>query len=418
MSPTVRFRSQPSDDDQSVGEFLREVLTDPTIDSLDVVAAWVRFRGIGRLRPELEDFRARGRSRIIVGIDEDGATRPGLIGALRAFSEAYVYHAPARGTFHPKLYLASGASKARLLVGSSNFTPGGLFFNDEVSLEAEFELPGEDTEEALLRSRAYIADLLGDESVCQRLTEGLVEQMAADPRCRVAASERRTRPAYQETPEGADGDDVDEDAGEEVAALPAPLFGASQRARPQVPPLSAEARAELAELEGPAAPPATQPPGPATQLPGPASGPTVVESWSKVLARGDAQQPANPATNPTGVLRLNQAGHHDSTGQLINHLTWFRTVLFSTAAWTPSIDAHGNPIELASVPMDVVVRNVPLGTMSFVVDHGPHREAGQGNVPTILHWGTLLPTLRAADHHGDRVTISRFSDGSYRLEIG
>src|SRR5258708_16393235 len=93
MVPVIRFSGQPSDDDTSAGEALRRLLTDPVITEITIVVGWVRYRGLGRLRTELAAFVARGgHSRIILGIDEGGATRPGLLGALRSFTEAYVFH--------------------------------------------------------------------------------------------------------------------------------------------------------------------------------------------------------------------------------------------------------------------------------------------------------------------------------------
>jgi hypothetical protein len=393
------------------------------------VVAWVRYRGLGRLREELGAFSARGgESRIILGIDEGGATRPGLLGALRSFTEAYVFHDRSGGTFHPKIYLAEGDTKAVLRVGSSNLTPGGLFFNDEASLEIEFDLPADANEAALVGVHEYIDHLLGDGEACKPLSEELIEQLVEDPRYRVSGTERRTRRTDVPLPPGAEEEDVTaDDEGEEPAeeGVP-PLFGTSTRHRSSIPGLSAGARAELAELEKeedgatagtpPVAPPPQPPAPPAAATPPspgtPPGGPTIVESWSKELSRADAQQPTSPGTNPTGVLRLSKAGHD------INWRTWFRQLLYGSATWAATTDSHGNPTETATIPMEVSILGVSHGAVNVRVDHAPHREAGQHNVPTILHWGTTLGAiLRATDYTGRKVSLSWMSDGSYRLEI-
>jgi hypothetical protein len=220
------------------------------MESLSVVVAWVRFRGVARLKPELEAFRERAHSLIILGLDEGGATRPGLFAALRGFSDAYVYHAPEAGTFHPKVYLAEGPSKASLFVGSTNMTPGGLYFNDEASLEAEFALPRETDEPALRDARAYIHRLLADTTTCRPLTEELIEELSSDPRYRVSGHERRGRKIHRDLPPGAEEDDIAEDDAPDVeGSAGEPIFGRSIRGRPHVPPLSQEALAELRELE-------------------------------------------------------------------------------------------------------------------------------------------------------------------------
>ena len=252
--PVVRFRAQPAEgDDPSAGESLRQLLGDPAITSITVVVAWVRYRGLGRLKAEVADFAARGgHSRIILGIDEGGATRPGLFGAMRGFTEAYVFHDRSGGTFHPKIYLGEGDTKAILRVGSSNLTPGGLFFNDEASLEAEFELPADQDEPALVGVHAYVDGLLADHQACKQLTEDLIDELVADPRYRVSGNERRTRRTDVPLPPGAEEEDVTADEEGEAPApedVP-PVFGTSDRARTRVPALSEEARAELAELEG------------------------------------------------------------------------------------------------------------------------------------------------------------------------
>jgi hypothetical protein len=59
---------------------------------------------------------------------------------LNVFDRVHVVHDPGGRTFHPKLYLVEGPARATLLVGSSNATAGGLYFNFEASLEAIFEL--------------------------------------------------------------------------------------------------------------------------------------------------------------------------------------------------------------------------------------------------------------------------------------
>ncbi len=266
--PQIRFHAQPAGAGGSAGEFLRGVLGDPSVNSLSIVVAWVRFRGVARLQPELDAFRARAHSRIVVGLDEGGATRPGLFAAVRSFSEAYVYHSPQAGTFHPKVYLAEGPAKASLFVGSTNMTPGGLYFNDEASLEATFDLPQDQDEPALIDARSYIAELLGDRGACHPLTEELIERLVTTPRYRVSGHERRRHRPSRELPPGADADDLGEsDSTEDDGADRELIFGPSNRPRVTVPRLSQAALEELTNLEvgtseppedAPTAPPDTQ----------------------------------------------------------------------------------------------------------------------------------------------------------------
>ena len=131
------------------------------------------------------------------------------------------------------------------------------------------------------------------------------------------------------------------------------------------------------------------------------------------MTRSDAQQ-VSASSNPTGVLRLTQENPE------INHLTWFRQTLFrAPVVWRPDVDQRGNPIEVADVPFHVRINGQDRGTMVLKVDHGPHREAQQGNVPTIVHWGRgLAADLRANDYSGQILVLERLDGGEYRLAIG
>ncbi|MBI3416720.1 MAG: hypothetical protein HY043_15620 [Verrucomicrobia bacterium] len=51
----------------------------------------------------------------------------------------YLYNEPTR-TFHPKLYLFANASEAALIIGSSNWTQGGLQRNVEVNVVLRLDL--------------------------------------------------------------------------------------------------------------------------------------------------------------------------------------------------------------------------------------------------------------------------------------
>ena len=370
MPPSLDFRGQPFDDDDTVAAFIERATLDPSITHLTIVVAWARFRGLVRVRNHLDRFNARGGAlRIILGIDEGGATRPGLLLAEKVAGEAYVFHEPAGGTFHPKMYFADGPSRALLLVGSGNATAGGLYGNYEAALEARFALPEEESEPALVKTRDYIARLLAEQDLCRRLDRALIDELVADGRFRVAGHERPRRSAQ---PGGTPGADEHDQSGSEGAEGTGSPFGRRRSSRVAIPPLPPGSADELAAMELPeeeaepkaephpatsvakspdggaeqgsttdpssagggsgttrggggavGAPPGTSGP---TQPPTPASAATTVETWSKELPRGDAQQ-TRSGTNPTGNLRLTQAG------QSIDWTTWFRQVLFATASW-------------------------------------------------------------------------------------
>jgi hypothetical protein len=251
MAPSVEFHGQPFEDDRTVGAFLSRVLSAEDINALTVVVAWARFRGLRRIKEGLTAFRARGaNARIILGIDEGVATRPGLVLANELFTEAFVLHDRPGITFHPKMYLAEGADRAALLVGSGNLTAGGLFSNYEAAVEVEFSLPDEASDVALVDAKAYVDRLLEDDEICLRLTEDLIEQLVKDRRYAVAGREIRSRSTLDKLPSGVEPEDVDPTGEAETPQMDGPsIFGSSKHAKVGVPALPPEAQDELRELE-------------------------------------------------------------------------------------------------------------------------------------------------------------------------
>lgn len=384
MAPRLKFRGQPFRDEDTAAAFLEKGLGDPAVSQATLVAAWVRFGGLSRLRHILEEFRARGgHLRIVLGIDEGGASRPGLTLASRLADQAFVFHDQAARTFHPKLFLLEGPEKAIVWVGSSNVTAGGLFSNYEAALEVEFSLPDEAEAEPLAEARRYVEQLLGDDARCRVLDATLLASLVENPRYRISPGERRRG----QPP-------VDSPAAEE-------LFGQSQLDLVRTPGLTKSAREELRELEGPEAQSADPPGGM----------PSVVRSWSKILPRSDAQQPTSAKTNPTGNLRLT------SGVEKVDWRSWFREDLFGEESWSTRTDSNDNPVEVTTVPLDITIEGEPLGRKELTVDHAVHRESGQANHMTILHWGPLMPALLAADYSNYTITIERLSDDTYRLDI-
>lgn len=412
----TRFLSQPFADGRDLRDFVADVAADGDLDQFDVVVAWAKRSGLSRLQPTLEKLRSRGcRMRLIVGIDEGGATRQGLELAMELFDTVHVFHDRSGRTFHPKVYLAVGAAAARLLVGSHNATAGGVYFNYEAGIESVLVLPAD---AALLQEvQDYIDRLYADAGLCQELTPALLAEMVGNPRYKIGDEDARRRSkAAAGEPEELDTEvDLSE---EEAPKGSAPsIFGASTEPKRTDPgPVGAAKKAPakaavVKQAAGVGAPATNAPASAAAASPAsPASaGSQVARRWFKKLPNSDAQQPQTG--NPTGALRLTKAGHD------IDWRTYFRQVFFAGQNWQSTQSQHGQPLDYANVTFDVVVDGHDLGKHTLRVDHAPHREQGQANVPTDLKWGSLAPTLLATDYHDYWVVLERFNTGAYRLEI-
>lgn len=405
----IRFVGQPFDDARNLHDFLTDTLENEDIIELSVVTAWAKRSGLRRIRMPLHDFRDRGGSaRMILGIDEGGATKQGLELAMELFDEVKVFHDPAGRTFHPKIYVGRGRQEAHVFIGSNNFTAGGVFFNYEAGLDIRLDLEAEADNKLLEDLDNYVKSLLDEAQLCIDLNEEILAGLIASPRYRIRDEE------YSRTPTTTEPEDTDQTAASDnEPEEDSPIFGRAQSQRRRDPsPPSGET------VGGNEVPPATddlpttedkpEPPEPAG--PEPAERHRVVRRWTKRLARSDAQQP-NVGSNPTGNLRLTQAGHS------IDWRTFFRDDLFVTAPWSSSRDNQGNRIEIAQVQFEVVIRGRPIGVRELMLDHGPHRESGQANHVTVLHWGALMPILQGTSYIGDYVVIERLANDGFRLEI-
>lgn len=393
----VSFVAQPFADGRDLRDFLDALAGDAAINELDVVVAWAKRSGLRRVRTQLEAVRDRpGTTRLIVGIDEGGATRQGLELAREIFSSVHVFHDNSWRTFHPKIYLAVGGDRARLLVGSNNLTAGGVFFNYEAALECVLTLPAD--QGLVDEVRDHIDRLYADAEVCKPLDAALLDELINNPRYRVR-DEDASKTAGQAVAEGELPEDVDL---EPDAPEPAPesVFGKSAEAKRGDP----QPTSSVAKKAAPVKAAATKTGGPGAPAPG------VAKRWFKKLSASDARHPPSATSHVTGVLRLVQAGHP------INQTDYFRADFFADRPWTGTTRPRGL-FEETTVPFHVVVSGVDYGIRTLRVDHAPWREAAQGNHTTVLHWDDVAAILDATDHTGHHVILERLTDGSFRLEI-
>lgn len=129
------------------GVTLQGLLSDARFTQATLVSAFVKRAGVTRLEPAITGFRSRGGKVVsIAGIDYGGTTREGLQALFDVSDETYVVHSTNQFvTFHPKLALLTGTSHSAAVIGSSNFTAGGLFSNIEASVYLERQTPSDDS---------------------------------------------------------------------------------------------------------------------------------------------------------------------------------------------------------------------------------------------------------------------------------
>lgn len=107
------------------------------------LAAFAKINPFYKLHTSIQDWNSRGNtSAAVFGIDHKGTSLQALQYALANFDEVQILHVD-YATFHPKLYIFLGGTKASIYYGSSNFTSGGLETNFEGGMIVDFDIPKE-----------------------------------------------------------------------------------------------------------------------------------------------------------------------------------------------------------------------------------------------------------------------------------
>lgn len=140
------------------GEFIQHELRPHHWTRFTAVVAFARLSGVKYIEQPLRAFAARGaRADLTIGSDMMGTTFEAawyLMNAVRPTGRVLLASAEPNATFHPKLFVFSdadasdpsttralrAASKATVLIGSSNLTRGGLYTNDEASMVCSLDL--------------------------------------------------------------------------------------------------------------------------------------------------------------------------------------------------------------------------------------------------------------------------------------
>ena len=288
------------------------------------------------------------------------------------------------------MYLLQVEDYARLMVGSNNMTAGGLFNNYEATLACDLDLTLDEDQQIYQQVSTWFETLRSDR-VCRLLTTELLTSLVNDAAYRIGDEDHPDRHQPQER------GDYD---GVTLPGLQTDIFGISSSPKRSLAPRIQALPSETRVRGRSDAPTSTRTITPRRRS----------SRWWKQMSAADAQHPRSPSTNPTGSLKLTQAGHD------VDQTTFFRYTMFRDANWVSEQKPRG-VLEEAIVPMEVIVEGDDQGSLNFKVDHAEYRIAGQGNVSTWLHWGDLRATLTRDNFTQAWVILERLNDGSYRLEI-
>jgi HKD family nuclease len=124
---------------------LQSVFTSTDYNVCRIIVAFARLSGVARLLPHIRTWKSKGNLiQAVVGIDQLGTSREALEVMLNEFESVFVARTTVEScTFHPKMYLFQGPTKAKAFIGSNNFTLGGMELNFECAVSLDFDLPAE-----------------------------------------------------------------------------------------------------------------------------------------------------------------------------------------------------------------------------------------------------------------------------------
>lgn len=110
-------------------------------DDFKCLVAFAKIKPFYKLHEYIQKWNEEGKhSEAILGVDHKGTSYQALQYARANFTTVRILHVD-YSTFHPKLYIFKGATKATAYYGSGNFTSGGLETNFEGGTIFTFNLP-------------------------------------------------------------------------------------------------------------------------------------------------------------------------------------------------------------------------------------------------------------------------------------
>lgn len=397
----LRYLGQPFEQDATLADFIADA-ANGGYSEIKIAVAWAKRSGLSRVWDELTAFRdAGGHLTIVVGVSQGGATVEGLELVMELADDAYVFHDPRR-TFHPKVYFASSDGRHSLLVGSSNLTAGGLGWNYESSLWAEWS--GNEKSDVVEAVEAWFDRLVTSADACLPLDSVLMSDLLASPDIEITSEQRSVRVKRRK-------DDAPEDTDSAVATTVGGLFKSIQAGLRKLPGVARRFKATPKASPTPMRAPSTRevPTVAFPTVPRTPSG-SVARRWVKKMDNTAAQQVRSSRSNPTGNLRLSQERAP------MDHKVYFREEFFQGLPWTPT---PGKDTEQeVAVRFNTWIDGEDRGVSELRVSHDPSRIAGQGNVPTVLHWGPELgPVLRATSYVGHFLTLERTEQDEFNLII-
>jgi len=374
-----RFLLQAVDDEDHLAP-AREVFGLEGLQIAIIGTAFMTAAGLSLLQGALETI--ADRVRIFVGIRNGVTTVQSIRKALDIGCQTYMVDTGGRRRiFHPKMYYARSATRAKLLLGSANLTMGGLRTNIEASVLQELDTAAD---------APFLNDL-----------EGKLDAMIADyPEHVILATDAAQLADLQRAGRLLD---------ERKARPPEPAGRSTDRSLDAVPKMDLRtAPLQVARAAAPPVPPVV----PAA----PVARERLEQVWeSGALTRRHLNIPTGANTHPTGSMLLGVGAWEG-----IDHRRYFRDDVFAALNWTPDSDPARAHIERAEAWMRLIVKGLDYDVHTMCLSHNTRTDTpayAQGNSMTSLHWGDTGPLVAREDLLGRVLKLFRETDDPMRFTL-
>lgn len=394
MSLTKRivFQGLTADDHLSAVKHVLE-LHRPT--NIIICVAFLNSRGLSQLQNEIK--KNADKTTIITGIRNGITSAQGLEKSLELGCSTYVVDTGSRNiVFHPKLYISRNQKEARILVGSANFTIGGLLSNIEAGVLLNLELQKFDDLKFIERFENQIKGMIAEfpDNVLHISNNAMIEELSTSGR--VTDESIAQGPTPSGSSKSRDLDSIPKMNLKTRLITPSPVK--SFKEMPEAITTSDELARPLGVLT-------------------PASERLTLMWKSNPLKRRDLSIPTGENTNPTGSMLFKKGAFEN-----IDQRHYFRDKVFSDLDWKFDSAEQSKHIERAEGRFQIIIRDVNFGIFSLKISHNTRTDTAsyaQRNSMTQIHWGVVRELVGKEDLLERTLWLYRdnVDSGSFVIEI-
>lgn len=377
----VKFLLQgldPTDDHLAA---IQAVFSLPEIKQCLVSVAFMNAHGVDLLLDKLTAVKEN--LLLFVGVRNGVTTKQAIQTLLNTGIYPYCVDTATQAyIFHPKVYIACNETNAKLIVGSANFTAGGLAKNVEASILIDLDL-------SLSNDMQVVTSVFTSFNLLQTNHPNNVFQITDDIDLNALVN---------------DGILVDE-----ATALPRIAARAGTGTQSQ---RRSHMRLNSRKLS-------RKPRSVTNHTQPPSSGPTaslgIINDnllWrSNQLSQRDLNIPTGTNTNATGSMLLKRGDMPET----VDFQHYFRNNVFSHLNWVHDTAPRTHHIERTKAKFRMIIKGIDYGVYELDLSHNSDdnsKTALQNNALTSLHWGQAKPLVAHQELLGGILCIYAPDTGS------